>query len=719
MAEVRVFGIRHHGPGSGRSVVRALTNYQPDVVLIEGPPEADDYLKYLPNLTPPVALLAWAKDDPSQAAFWPFAVFSPEWQAMSWAHQNQVDTQFIDLPAGISLNIEKELKQHSSDPLKLLAQAAGHDDPERWWEDIVEQRLDTETNHEQVFQVVETAMTAVRDDEDEDDEYSLIREAHMRKKLRAAMKKYQRVAVICGAYHVPALSGKLPAVSADNALLKGLKKTPVQLTWVPWSHGRLAAASGYGAGVDSPGWYHHIFTTENHPVASWLTHIGSVLRENDLPTSSAHIIEGVRLANTLAALRDRPMPGLSEVQEATLAVLCEGSDLALELVTREAVVGELLGEVSDDVPRTPLDTDLHAIAKRLRLKFDAKSKELDLDLRKPNELARSNLLRRLNILGIGWGEHQGKAGLGTFRELWTIKWAPEFSVAVVTASRWGNTVESAAAAKLLDETESLAEVTASIEKALVADLGSALPKLLRLLDIRAAAETDIAQLLDALPPLVRSYRYGDVRGTDVGDLSQVITGLLQRACVGLPVALSGLRPDAAEEMRDRINTANTAIGLLDEESQQLWKQTLLGSLERHDLPGLIAGRIVRMLFDEQTLDEEQVAQKMSLALSGGHNPDEQAAWAEGLLTGSSLLLLHNPALLKIIDGWIQGLSEETFIEILPVVRRAFGSWAVPERRSLASKVKRLDAEELNTQPDLDFTGCEEILASVDLILGVS
>jgi hypothetical protein len=41
MAELHVFGIRHHGPGSARSLVRALDALQPDCVLVEGPPEAD------------------------------------------------------------------------------------------------------------------------------------------------------------------------------------------------------------------------------------------------------------------------------------------------------------------------------------------------------------------------------------------------------------------------------------------------------------------------------------------------------------------------------------------------------------------------------------------------------------------------------------------------------------------------------------------------------
>ena len=45
-APVQVFGIRHHGPGSARSLVAALEEYQPDAVLIEGPADADPLLHW-------------------------------------------------------------------------------------------------------------------------------------------------------------------------------------------------------------------------------------------------------------------------------------------------------------------------------------------------------------------------------------------------------------------------------------------------------------------------------------------------------------------------------------------------------------------------------------------------------------------------------------------------------------------------------------------------
>lgn len=708
MSEVRIYGVRHHGPGSARSLLRALETFDPGAILIEGPADADAMVPYVTDLVPPIALLAWVADEPSRAAFWPFAAFSPEWQALSWAVRNSRSASFIDLPSSLSLAREHQERAMESDPLRLLADAAGYDDPERWWEDLVEQR------DEDVFEVIGEAMAAIREGETADEENQL-REAHMRKALRAARRRYEKIAVVCGAYHVPALAAKVTA-AADNALLRQLPKVKTQVTWVPWSHGRLAASSGYGAGVRSPGWYHHLFTASDHPVERWLAHVGAVLREHDLPTSSAHVIEGVRLADSLAVLRGRPMPGLSEVQEATLAVLCEGNGLALDLVTREAIIGERLGAVPDQVPRTPFEADLNATARRLRLKQDATERELDLDLRKESGLARSCFLRRLQILGIGWGRPMGQSGTGTFRELWRLSWEPELAVAVVDASRWGSTVEAAAAAHLLSDTSNLAGVARGVDRALTADLPAAMPELLRLLDVRAAAETDVARLLEALSELVQAHRYGDVRGTDTGRLGEVVEALLGRACAGLPVALSGLTPEESERCRGLIDEANAAVGLLGETAQELWRNALRGAADRHDLPGLLAGRLVRILFDAGSLDADEVQQRLSLALSGGHPAREQASWAEGVLSGSSLLLLHSPALLEVLDSWVMGLAEELFTEILPVIRRAFGAWDKPERQALAGKVANLGGTGPVDEEEPDLAEMTAVLVTVDAIL---
>ena len=98
---VTVLGIRHHGPGSARSVATALDALAPDCVVIEGPPELDALVPLAahPDLVPPVAGLVYAVDSPRLAAFYPFAVFSPEWVALQWAVGHDVEVRFADLPA--------------------------------------------------------------------------------------------------------------------------------------------------------------------------------------------------------------------------------------------------------------------------------------------------------------------------------------------------------------------------------------------------------------------------------------------------------------------------------------------------------------------------------------------------------------------------------------------------------------------------------------------
>ena len=54
-----ILGIRHHGPGSARSVLNALEQIQPDCILIEGPPDANDRIQQIDHVdvSPPIALL--------------------------------------------------------------------------------------------------------------------------------------------------------------------------------------------------------------------------------------------------------------------------------------------------------------------------------------------------------------------------------------------------------------------------------------------------------------------------------------------------------------------------------------------------------------------------------------------------------------------------------------------------------------------------------------
>ncbi|MFC0846622.1 DUF5682 family protein [Streptomyces noboritoensis] len=715
-----LLGVRHHGPGSARAVRAALEAARPRAVLIEGPPEADGLLALAadPDMRPPVALLANVVDDPRRASFWPMAEFSPEWVALRWALDAGVEVRFIDLPAAHSLAAAEELPENEPeaeegapderpalriDPIGVLAETAGYDDPEAWWEDVVEHRDGTPgADPYGPFTVLGEAMTALREAYgDGGHARDLIREAHMRQQLRAARREFgDGVAVVCGAWHVPALAEKT-TVAADRALLKGLPKVKAELTWVPWTHRRLARHSGYGAGIDSPGWYGHLFGAPDRPVERWMTKVAGLLREEDRQVSSAHVIEAVRLAGTLAAMRGRPLPGLTETTDAVRAVMCEGSDVPLALVQDRLVVGDVLGEVPDAAPAVPLQRDLTRAQRSLRLKPEALERELELDLRKETDAARSRLLHRLSLLGIGWGERSASRGsTGTFRESWRLRWEPELSVRVAEAGVWGTTVLAAATARAESEAVEatvLGEITALAERCLLAELSDALPVVMRALADRAALDTDVAHLAQALPALARTLRYGDVRGTETAALGEVATGLAERICVGLPPACTGLDADGATEMRRRIDDVHTAMALLPEAPEgpttlrDRWASVLTRLAGRDTVAGEIRGRAVRLLLDDGRLDDTEVERHMGLALSVGTPPGEAAAWIEGFVGGASgggMLLVHDERLLALVDTWLTGVPADAFTDVLPLLRRTFSAYEPGVRRTLGELVRR-------------------------------
>src|SRR5262245_1146993 len=470
---ITIFGIRHHGPGSARSLRQALETLQPDCILVEGPPDAAEALPLLvhPEMKPPVALLIYPPDQPQRAVFYPFAIFSPEWQALEYGLARKIAVRFMDLPQSHRLAMESDSESRVSDtesqisapesqisdteaqihddPIGQLAAAAGYSDGERWWEHLVEHRHDGAD----LFAAILEAMTALRESALPADQpiekrgtsaraqrevlREAEREAWMRQTIRAAEEEgFERIAVVCGAWHAPALTidaGNTPPAKDDEELLKGLPKVKTQATWTPWTYGRLSYRSGYGAGVESPGWYHHLWTARDGVPIRWMARVARLLREEDLDVSSAHVIEAVRLAETLTALRDRPLPGLPELNEATQSVFCFGDGLPLRLIHEKLIVGETLGAVPEETPLAPLQQDLAREQKRLRLPAEALERTYDLDLRKPNDLDRSRLLHRLSLLGVRWGETQRAGGRGTFHEIWRLRWQPEFVVALIEA----------------------------------------------------------------------------------------------------------------------------------------------------------------------------------------------------------------------------------------------------------------------------------------------
>ena len=723
---VHLLGIRHHGPGSARSVVKAFDELQPDIVLVEAPAETTAALAWIGDeqLVPPVALLGHVVDHPHRAAFAPLASFSPEWQAVAWANAHGVEVRAIDLPLANTLTgaaddagpDEIALTDGAPvDPLGALAAAAGEPDAERWWDDVVEHRGDGLV----AFEAVAEAMAAVR----AGTVPSLgeqRREAHMRRAIRAAVSEgYATVAVVCGAWHVPALDIAATSAAADNATLRGLRKVKVGVSWVPWTHRRLAAATGYGAGVRHPGWYDHVF---RHPgpdgVTRFFVDAAHLLRGAGMAASPDHLIAASRMAETLSVLRGRPRPGLDEVLDSADAVMG-----GLPLVRRRLIVGEAIGEVPPGAPQVPLARDLLVRQRRVRLKPRSDVTVVELDLRTPNGLARSHLLHQLVALGVGWGAlEEGRGTSGTFRETWRVAWEPELSVRLVELAGHGTTVEQAATNRLVERAtnaDGLLELAAALDLALLAHLPLAVGPIVVQLSARAANDPDVGQLMAALGPLAQAQRYGDVRATDVSALRTVFDGVVVRVLAGVVVACTSLDDAAARVMVERLSSVQAALALIDHPARHVGLPDVLGQLADGRAHGLVQGRATRLLHDAGDWSGHAVEHRLGRALSSGTPPAVGAAFVEGFLAGSGTVLLHDADLRDLVDRWLSSLAPDVFTDVIPLLRRTFGAFEPAERRQLG-RLLAGEAREapVGFGPDIDPARAEAALRTVRLAFGL-
>jgi hypothetical protein len=306
---------------------------------------------------------------------------------------------------------------------------------------------------------------------------------------------------------------------------------------------------------------------------------------------------------------------------------------------------------------------------------------------------RSQLLRRLRLLGIEWGlptQHSG--GRGTFHEFWQVCWKPEFAIGLIEASRFGHTIEQAASTFVVERAgaagATLGSLIELLEDALFAELGPAIESLVRAVDARAATSMDALQLLDALPPLVEVHRYGDVRQTDVSLIGSILHGLVPRIFIAVPKAVSNVDEDAAKLLWQKLVAADRALSILgNEEFGAGWRETLLRVAHSEAAHPLLNGYAHRVLYDATALQFEDLQRAFALTLSPGNEPALAAAWAEGLLSGSGAVLLHDERLRSLLDGWVRGVNEEHFVQVLPLLRRTFAQFPAAERRQLGERLR--------------------------------
>src|SRR5581483_5828304 len=173
----RVFGVRHLSPAAAHHLHAGLDEVRPTTVLVEGPSDASEQIKHLvhKDTRPPLALLAYTRQRPVRSILYPLASYSPEWVALTWGIRNKADVRFIDLPAGVFLQMHHTRKEEETavpaapltdkgrqasehtlayldDPWEAIAKLSGDPDHETWWERHFEHTVEPAAYAQQIFE---------------------------------------------------------------------------------------------------------------------------------------------------------------------------------------------------------------------------------------------------------------------------------------------------------------------------------------------------------------------------------------------------------------------------------------------------------------------------------------------------------------------------------------------------------------------------------------
>lgn len=761
MSGVHFFGIRHLSPAGAFYLEKYLDNVRPRLVLIEAPSDfidtADDIVRA--ETKPPFAILAYTDHAPVRTILYPFAEYSPEYRAILWCRNNNVEFRFMDLPSDVFLALyekrisEEENEQTDETSGETVGENTGEERQfsvydkldelsgeghETFWERTLEHCADFESYNEGA-NLFGANIRELSEKTERDLEETRLRETYMRGCIRSTVESGiapEEIAVVTGAYHVEGLKTWNNAENAPE-----LPRTGCLHTLMPYSYYRLSTRSGYGAGNGAPAYYELIWNSYKRgdpqfTANAYLSRIAEKQRENGNAASSAQIIEAVRLANSLAELRGGKIgntPSLRDLRDAAETCLGEGSFAAISVAVADTEIGTKIGALPEGVSRTSIQDDFYRLLKELKLEKyrTVTAQDLRLDLRENLrakgeksaflDLDRSFFLHKLRVLGIKFAEPRtSEQDNATWSESWVICWTPESEIQLVESALRGDTVEFAASFAIKETVEksvNMSVVAAAIEDAFLCGMPTAAEYAVNALQAMAVDAASFEELAKTAFRLSAIVTYGDIRKADSAPLIPIMQQIYYRACLILPGSCV-CDDNASQPISDAMNMLNSVELAQEFLETENWLNALKEVARRDDLNTRLSGFAAAVLLERNQMTNDELKIEVSRRLSKGVPADLGAGWFEGLTLKNRYGLIARLSLWESLDEYIRSLDDEEFKRALVFLRRAFADFSSGEKDSIAENLGEiwgLNGAEVSeiVNAELDAASQEQIAALDD------
>ena len=733
---VHLFPVRHHSPRAAMCLRALLDEVRPSLVLIEGPSDADALIPVLTaaDSIPPIAILAYRTDGTPQSAMWPFARYSPEYQALLWARDHGVTARFIDWPSGVALaadlpcapvaasvpdetpddaveesfeadRVEPASEEEAQAPPVDRHQALAERFDLRHFDEFWDAYFETPIYQPESFRTALNAFAewvapaAGRDTE------SALRDRIMGQAIADAVNAGtppERIVAVLGAAHVAALLRGDPAPDANvpTAL-------PTALAVVPYSYPRLSEQSGYGAGNRAPWYYERVFEGANDFARASLVvliEFAGNMRARGFSVSLADVIEAYRLALTLADIRGKSAPGVDELAEAAQATLTRGEAAPIREFLNPLMIGRRIGKLGASAGRNSLQLEFAQGLATYGLPQVDEPETVSLRLADATQAGASLFLHRLRVADVPYASYAGSqsvvtrgrasddeaggySALSRMREHWDVQWTPATEVALAERVIYGERFSEVCERRLNEAIGSAAhaaDATRLLIDAVLTDATQATARALDATERLSSLDDDVGSLSQAARTLAALKSYGSSRPalTQIaGTIERLLVGTFTRAMLRLAIASRGdveATQDARAAMRV-LHELALSQPMLD---RGAWMQTLTQIAGDEALEATASGVAAALLYLARELHENDLRGLLERRLGDVIRPARAADFLAGFFEVNALVLLKNREIVAAMSGFLSALPAEHFRDALPALRRAFALLGASERRFL-------------------------------------
>ncbi len=727
--------IRHHSPQCAMQLKHAIADFRPDVLLIEGPSEANHLINALVDeqTKPPIALYIYSDHSASQRpeqpslrqrCYAPFADFSPEWQALKMARQLGIAAQFIDLPYAQQLHfcdrqnqLDKETSmQHdaslaTADAMERLVQQSECRDFNQWWDRYFESAY-IEPNWQSYFMQLHMLCILVRNSATVTSQ-CIAREQFMAAKINAYLEQGKRCLVVCGGFHCSGINQLLlnpeDIISETNSV-----NNNSHAYLISYSLNRLDQLNLYQAGMPNVGYYQkfwQIASQKSHAQSAQQTTLTQMMAQavNQLQkrstVSTADAIEAVAMANRLAALRGQHV-GRVEVKDAIVSCLIkepqENPESVFEQQLVELFSGNKKGSIPSNLPIAPLVSDFKAQCQHYKLPITGAQIEKTLDIYKSERHREiSQLLHKLRFLNIPYGQFiagpQFVSGHNLYRvrEIWHIKWSPDTQANLIECCHYGDSLHDAAFSAVLHQLHGLnrdGHVNLLIS-ALCMGLHQTITPIIERVENWLNNTHNIAELCTSLRLLNRAYRcYRLLSPNHENSIKNLLYVNIERLLNKLSWSFM-LPEELIDSLMEALKTINSLSqqNTLNTEQEKLFCDTLDNLSEQLHI-SKIAGLATGILTLNKTYDTNTTSAKFSACFANINLELAQPGlFVAGFLSIARAQLIQSSQLISLLEKLFMSWSEDEFIAGLPHLRHAFCELTPRELNQLANTISNKHA----------------------------